>query len=353
MSGSSPIVLMEGFDHLSAAQMSTKNWVETHSGGMNAFGVTTGLLGTGQCLRLGSGGNNGTATFRKTTTFTGISSFSVGFRYRFNGTIIGLAALNSPEILQLLTTVSSGRVASIQLQSDGFFRILNAAGSIVATGTNLYVNNTVVHLELTGTVATSGVTLTLYVNGTQEAQATNVNTGSSNVVNIMFNASHVSASGAGTDDFDDVYVSSSATHLGDLKVEVLNLNAEGTNTAWPANTGTKVAAIDQTTSYDSDTDFISSSTPGDRQTFTASALSIAAGPVYAVQTNIVARKDDAGTRQVADTVRQGSTNYDGNASIGLSASYIVYSQIHDQDPTGTDWTVTTINGNEYGVSEVV
>ena len=92
-------------------------------------------------------------------------------------------------------------------------------------------------------------------------------------------------------------------------------------------------------------------TVGDRDLYTAGALATSAGTVYAVQTNLYARKDDAGTRQVCKTIRQGGTNYDGSAKT-LGSSYQVYSELDNLDPTGADWTIANVNGDQYGIKVV-
>jgi hypothetical protein len=82
-------------------------------------------------------------------------------------------------------------------------------------------------------------------------------------------------------------------------------------------------------------------------------LSMATGTVFAVQTNLIARKDDAGLRTIAPVIRTGGTDYAGTTTAALGASYLDYTQLYDrQDPVAADWSVTTVNGMEVGVKEV-
>jgi hypothetical protein len=110
----------------------------------------------------------------------------------------------------------------------------------------------------------------------------------------------------------------------------------------------KYTAVDDPFSHDSDTSYIASATPGDRQTFDFPNLGTT-GTVRAVQITTMARKDDAGTRTLASVVRRGTTNYDGTA-VPLSASYIAVDYVYEQDPsTSAAWTVTNIDAGEFGV----
>jgi hypothetical protein len=82
-------------------------------------------------------------------------------------------------------------------------------------------------------------------------------------------------------------------------------------------------------------------------------LATATGTVFAVQTNLTSRKDDAGTRTIAPVVRIGSTNYDGTTTAALGSSYADYTQLYDRlDPSGATWTISTVNAMETGVKEI-
>jgi hypothetical protein len=110
----------------------------------------------------------------------------------------------------------------------------------------------------------------------------------------------------------------------------------------------KYSAVDDPVSNDADLSYISSSTPGDRQTFDFPDLGTT-GTVKAVQITAVARKDDAGTRTLAPVVRRGTTNYDGTGT-PLSASYVAVGNVYEQDPsTSAAWLVSGIDAGEFGI----
>jgi hypothetical protein len=127
-------------------------------------------------------------------------------------------------------------------------------------------------------------------------------------------------------------------------------NGAGAHSAWTPNGATpNYACVDETTA-DGDTTYVSDSTPGDIDTYAFADVD-ASATVYGVQTNLYARKDDAGTRQIAPVVRQSGTDYVGT-TVTLGSSYSFYSQIYNQDPTAADWTAAHVNADEFGVKEI-
>jgi len=97
-----------------------------------------------------------------------------------------------------------------------------------------------------------------------------------------------------------------------------------------------------------DQDYLTSSTATDRDTFTFPDLGVV-GTVKAVAINHVSRKDDAGTRKIATSVRAGATDYDGTG-IEVSTSWAAYQEIREVDPSTTvAWEVADIDTAEFGI----
>lgn len=330
------VILMEGFDHLSAAQLLNKGWSVAPSS------VQTGRLG-GQCARWSNTTNTTTKTFAAAATVI------VGYAYR-------PVTLNANDHFVIRAgTTNAVRVQTVASGGGNVLRLLNSGGTQVAIGTTQITINTWYYIEVKAFQSGASGTVELYLNGVSEIASTTANVGSANFDNIG-----IAISSGATQDYDDIYVvdttgsSPTNTFLGDVRVETLAATSEGANTAWTLGAGaSKTAAVSDATSYDSDTGYIHNSTPGDRQTFGMADLAISSGTVFAVQTNLVARKDDAGTRTIAPVIRLGGVNYDGTTSAGLSTSYLVYSQIYDRlDPAGNAWSVTNVNAMETGVKTV-
>lgn len=344
MSAAAPCYSMDGFDFYNAT-LGLRNW---SAFGNNAEQISqiTGRFGGGAFRLTSGGGSNGRAGVQKTADFApgGITGgFSFGFAMRFNSMGGGV------DRAQLQTTANN-RVCSVGMNGSNQLYIGNAAGSSVATGTTALQSGIWYHIELIGNTVSTTANLTLYLNGIQEATASSVNIGSTAINRYDFECT-AGNSGTVNEDVDDVYVIGAGSQHGDLRIETIRPHTAGTTAQWTPNASTNVSRVgdaNDNLNNDGDTTYNQDSNPGDIDTFVPQQLSGTAGTVIAVQTNLVARKDDAGTRQIADVIRQGGTNYAGTTTGGLAASYLFYTQMHDQDPTATDWTVANVNGDEFG-----
>jgi hypothetical protein len=332
------IVLMEGFDHFSAAQSVLNGW----SPALNAVG--TGATFTP--FNYGQSGRVVNARYDITLGGPTYSTLYVGFDFY-------LTAVTSADTHFYMRGSATNvlRMTLIVSGADRFLRFINSAGTTLATGTTTILVNQWYHAAIKCVVNASTGSVELRLNGltSSEMAASSVNTGSTNIDTLGFETGNSQQMY-----IDNLYAldttGSSPTNdwIGAKKIETLAPNGNGANTAW---TGV-YTDWDDSTSHDTDTTYASSSTPGDRETSTLTDL-VSTGTVYAVQTNLVARKDDAGARTIAPVIRIGSTNYDGTTTAGLTSSYANYKQLYDRlDPSGASWTAATVNAMEAGAKEV-
>lgn len=163
----------------------------------------------------------------------------------------------------------------------------------------------------------------------------------------------------GTQDIDDVYVCDATgtvnnDFLGDCRVDVLRPTADGAHSAWAPSTGTThYTLVDETTPND-DTDYLSTSTAGARDTQVLGDLpSVTAMVIAGVQQCVSARKDDAGTRQIKGLLKSGGTTQAGSVTHALTTSYKYYRQVTETDPaTSAAWTEAAVNALEAGAENV-
>jgi len=334
------VVFMEGFDHLSGAQVSLKGWNSTQGT------MTAGRFG-GQ-----ASSSNGTMTGFGKALPGSYTTAVCGFAFKNN-----LGVTTNPVFAFRNGAASGGTIVvamrNVTSGSNTVLGLFNAAGTQLALGTTPYLGMaTWVYAEIKVVVSATVGTVELRLDGasTAECSATGVNTGALDINSVSWQW----VNGVSTY-LDDIYVvdtSGSAptnTWLGDVRVETLYPSANGANTAW---TGV-YTDVDDPATFDSDTTYISSATPNDLETYGMTNLSMATGTVFAVQTSLIARKDDAGFRTIAPVIRTGGTNYAGTTTAALGSSYLDYTQLYDrQDPVAADWSVTTVNGMEVGVKEV-
>lgn len=77
------------------------------------------------------------------------------------------------------------------------------------------------------------------------------------------------------------------------------------------------------------------------------------GTIACVLHRTYARKDDAGARSIAQITVQSGSVTETSATIALTSSYVYYTDILEQNPTGpATWTTTTFNAATFGVKEV-
>lgn len=211
--------------------------------------------------------------------------------------------------------------------------------------------STFYYIELKAKIDNSTGSYTLKIDGSTELTASGIDTQASGnasadrlriaVGNNSFNSN-----------WDDLYLlddSGSAPlndFLGDVRCTSLLPNGAGNYTQWTPSTGSNFQVVDETAPND-DTDYNSDSTVGHKDTYTFQDLT-GTGTVYAVQSHLWARKDDAGTRQIAPLLRSGGSDNTGT-TVSLSTSYAYYNQIYETNPiTAAVWTVSDVNGLEAG-----
>lgn len=154
--------------------------------------------------------------------------------------------------------------------------------------------------------------------------------------------------------FDDLYVCDQTgpapynNFLGDVRIDTLLPNGDGTYQAWSPSTGTThYTCVDENPI--NTTDSVQTAGVGNRDSYTFQDLPALTGNVLAVQTNIAAIKNDAGSRSVKTLVKSGATVSTGTAQ-ALNNSYLYYNDMFVNDPnTGTAWTQAAINAAEFGV----
>jgi hypothetical protein len=124
-------------------------------------------------------------------------------------------------------------------------------------------------------------------------------------------------------------------------------NADGSANDWIPSTGSRYTCVDEPSTNNGDTDYVSSSTVGAVQLFAMSDVNNATS-LDAVQITSVAKKDDSTSRVLRTVLRTNSTNYE-SADQNLTTSYQAYTTIYDTNPNTTStWDQTGFNGIEAG-----
>lgn len=202
------------------------------------------------------------------------------------------------------------------------------------------------YVELGGTIDPTSGSATVRLNGINVItfSGNTKNGGTSNTIDQLYYF------GNGTY-FDDFYVcnsTGSAPHnsfLGDVRIKTLAPDGAGSSTQFTPSSGANYTTVDELP-Y-SATDYVSSSTVGNRDTYSVADLS-GTPTIYGVQNNVIAKKTDAGTVSLKPAIKSGTTVYYGSTQ-ALGTTDSVISDIRPLDPnTSSSWSQASVNALESG-----
>lgn len=330
---------IDSFDHYPTASVTTK-WTASTGGGVT---ISSG------------NGRNGTSSARGTNivlqkTLDNQATWYLGAAIRF-GSFAG-----ATDIL----AVMDGTTRQVQLGviSTGELRLYrgNSQLTTIATSSGLGLQTGVWYfIELKVVVDGTAGQYEVRVNGAPIAALTATGANTRATTNNYANVAIGGAPGSNSD-IDDFYVcdgtgSANNNFLGDRRVITLLPDGAGNYTQWTPSAGSNFQCVDEA-SMNSDTDYVSSSTAAQKDTYNFGAVGIA-GTVAGIQVNGAIRKDDAGSRTVRRIVRVGATDYNGaNVSVLDSYAYSIAEVLQTNPATSAAWTVSDINSIEVGVELV-
>lgn len=336
---------MDGFDNLSNTTITSKGWSASPAAAFSA-GRYPAPPGSAASQSMTLFAASGTPAISKTLPST--------YATLVMGCAVNLSSLQGVASTRgMLNLVTSGNVtvAAISVNVSGFLQVTTGAGAtLIATGSTVINVNTWYYIELKLVVGTSG-TCEVHLDGSTEIASTVGNFGTTNMARTF-----LQSTGGQTALFDDLYIldttgsSPQNTFLGPSRIITPMPTGAGTHTQWAPNGAASNYLCVNEAPPDGDTTYVSDATPGDLDSYVFGQADGGAS-IFAVQTNHYARKDDANTRQIAPLIRQAGTDYIGN-TFTEAASYSDFTQIWNQDPTGSNWTPAVFNGDEFGVKEI-
>ena len=227
-------------------------------------------------------------------------------------------------------------------------------GTVLGTSTKTFSIGVWYYIEAKIKVHSSTGTVEVRVNGETWLSLTGKNTqatANAQVTKLMVGYNDASNHTCNVDDFYFCDTSGSVNNdfLGDIRVQSIFPTGAGTTTQMTPSAGSNYTCVDEA-APNGDTDYVSETTAGEKDTYAFGNLTPTSGTIKGVQVLINARKDDAGFRTIAPVYRPVSTDYDGTAQ-AVSDSYSYLREITEVSPaTSAAWTIAEINGAEFGVT---
>lgn len=244
---------------------------------------------------------------------------------------------------------------------DWFLEVKRGATSLGTTSTFTGSSSTWVYVEWKVTINTTTGAFEVRVNGTNELSGSSANTsnqGSGDADRVAFTLEYATIAGAALK-VDDVYIADGAAgnitdFQGDVVIEGILPNAEGTTNDWTPSTGTDNSAlVDDPTESDEDSTYVETSSNGDVDLYAYGNLAQITGSVLGLQVTSTVRIASAGSRNFRAKTRLSATNYNGDTIAVTDTLYDEVSQVWEDSPdTAAAWTVSEIDGAEFGIEAV-
>jgi hypothetical protein len=195
------------------------------------------------------------------------------------------------------------------------------------------------------------------INGQEVINATGLDTleGSSTDINTVRFAGGTGNGFGNTDAaeqwlIDDIYVDTTTFH-GPIKIDALFPTAEAGTIDFTPSTGSDNSALVDENPRNDDTDYNSSAdTPGNKDLFVASNMSVVVDGIIGVQITNDAKLDAAGSIGLQSIVFNGSTQGTGNVvEVSSTSEYVAVKHIFEVNPdTAVAWTGSEVNNTDIG-----
>ncbi len=329
-------ILRDGFDSFNSAAAPVGIYAKWTGAGCT---LVSGRFG-GQAVR--AAGGAGTQSLEKSLD-SAVSSLTIHGGLRINSYA---AATPRPPIklrngatFHFGIAFETGGVITAYRQTSGSAgtSLGSSAAGVVTTGVWYTFEAEIVISDTVGRV-------TIYIDGAQVLNLTSQDTrnGATSTVDVL-DLGNAGTTNYGSTDFDDLYVTDSATKLTDaVRIETLYPTSDGATLNLVPSTGTDhYAVVDETLA--SASDYLSGTTVGDLDLLGLGNL--ATTPSGIEEVNIVGylAKTDATARSMALGVKSGSTTSDG-ANFALNSTGLRHDRPLATDPdTSAAWTASGVN----------
>jgi hypothetical protein len=249
----------------------------------------------------------------------------------------------------------SGTIELMVYYDNGVFKLYRGpVTTLLATGTGTFAPGIYHHIEVKATVADSGGTCEVRIDGSVQINFTGdtrqSSSGTAGIDRIGF------VGGGSLGYWDDVYVldtsgSVANNFLGDCRINTLAPTSDSSVQFTRSTGASNYLCVDEGR-YNSDTDYVESATVGHIDKYGYQDLAAGVATVYGVQAICWARKTDATTRTMRQNIYSNAST-SAQTAFTLSTSYAPFAHIATLNPDGSvQWTPTTVNAALAGIEVV-
>lgn len=201
---------------------------------------------------------------------------------------------------------------------------------------------------------TAGI-LTCKINGATEIDETDIDTqatANANVGYVCVGASPANGSYRMWGYWDDVAINDTSgtvnnSWVGRGGIYGLKPSAAGTHTDFTPDSGDNYSRVDDVPP-DDDTSYVESDQVGDIDTYALEDLTPTEGAITAVKWIARAKLAEAGTGDFQRVLRHNGADYNGS-DLSVDVSYAYFTEILDQAPDSTEWSIAKVNALEAGM----
>lgn len=277
----------------------------------------------------------------------------VGVGFRYATASIGVAGLisfggsNSSSQGVVLGINSSQQIYAATASSYG------APGTSLGVASTSLNPNTWYYVEVRAKLSTTAGEFEVYVNGVQVLNLSGVNTATGSISSYQTVTLGGCNNNSITAYFDDVYIcdttgATNNTFIGPVSVYSLMPNGAGSATEMTATgAATNWEAVADPT--DDSTDYVATSTTGQKDYYTFESLPGTVTTVAGVQLKARSTLPTSGTRKLKMNLKNGASVISSALRALATGTWLQNSFVSDTAPDGTAWTPTQVNNTEGGI----
>lgn len=278
----------------------------------------------------------------------------VGCALRYDG----LVNINPPTVLDFAN--AGTRQLNLAITDEGFLRVSRGGVSGQTLGTSVQALHTGIYYYIETNVLfdlAAGEVL-VRVDGVEWLLLTGIQTQqTAGILPNQIRFGTTGNNGISQLDLDDLYICDGqgsgtfTTFLGDCRVDALFDNADGTYTDYTPSSGTVHYLMVDEPAPNDDTDYVSATTAGARDSYHLQTLPPMPNPtVLAVQACVSARKEDVDEIVLHTLLVSNGITSVGAGTHALTSSYLYALDLWTLDPgTGLSWTEAAVNQLQVGV----